>query len=62
MGRLFDEVSMTVLFPNNPVARESVTLYIEVMKSVCVRAAEGSDAVAPLSNGAHALVRLDQQG
>lgn len=62
VGRLFDDVSMMVFFPNNPVARESVTRYIKAMKSVCVRVAEGSDAVAPSHNGADALVRLDRKG
>ncbi|GFG76029.1 condensation domain-containing protein [Mycobacterium botniense] len=61
VGRLFDEVSMTVFFPNNPVARESVIRYMEAVKSMCVRVAEGSDATAPLHNGAPALVRLDPQ-
>lgn len=44
--RLFDEVSVMVNFPNNPVARESVCRYIEVLKSVFERAAEGSYASA----------------
>jgi condensation domain-containing protein len=48
VGRLFDEASMAVFFPNNPVARESVTRYVEAVKSVCVRVAEGREAVAPL--------------
>jgi hypothetical protein len=29
------------LFPNNPVARESITQYLAALKSVCVRAADG---------------------
>ncbi|MFG1930759.1 condensation domain-containing protein [Mycobacterium sp. NPDC048908] len=48
--RLFDEVSLMVSFPNNPVARESVLRYVEVLKSVFVRAAEGYDVVAHLRN------------
>jgi hypothetical protein len=48
--RLFDEVSLMVSFPNNPVARESVLRYVEVLRSVFVRAAEGYDVVAPLRN------------
>ncbi|ODQ93980.1 acyltransferase, partial [Mycobacterium intermedium] len=39
--RLFDEVSLLISFPNNPIARESVTRYGEVIKSVFTRAAAG---------------------
>jgi 2-O-sulfo trehalose long-chain-acyltransferase len=48
--RLFDEVSLMVTFPNNPVARESVNRYVEVLKSVFVRVAEGGDVMEPLRN------------
>ena len=44
---------MTVLLPDNPVARESVTRYLATMKSVYVRVADGSGAV-PTSNVAQA--------
>ena len=44
VGR-FDETAVTVLFPNNPVARESVTRYLAAIKSMCVRVADG---VTPL--------------
>ncbi|MDT5322784.1 MAG: mycolipenoyl-CoA---2-(long-chain-fatty acyl)-trehalose mycolipenoyltransferase, partial [Mycobacterium sp.] len=47
VGRVFDETSMAVFFPNNPIARESVTRYVEAVKSVCARVAEGRDAVFP---------------
>lgn len=50
VGRLFDEASITVFFPNNPVARESVIRYVESMKSVCVRVAEGRNPVRPVRN------------
>jgi hypothetical protein len=43
VGRLFDETSMAVFFPNNPTARESVHRYVEALKSECVRVAEGRD-------------------
>jgi hypothetical protein len=39
--RLQEKTTVTVLFPNNPVARESVARYVAAMKSVCVRAADG---------------------
>jgi len=39
--RLQHETKVTVLFPDNPVARESVGRYIEAMKSAYVRVADG---------------------
>lgn len=44
--RLFDEVSIVARFPNNPIARESVCRYIDVLKSVYERVAEGRYASA----------------
>jgi hypothetical protein len=41
VGRLFDKTLMLALFPNNPIARESVARYVEAMKSVCVRVVGG---------------------
>jgi 2'-acyl-2-O-sulfo-trehalose (hydroxy)phthioceranyltransferase len=40
VGR-FDETTVSVLFPDHPVARESITRYLDALKSVCVRAADG---------------------
>jgi hypothetical protein len=40
VGR-FDVTTVSVLFPNNPVARESITQYVAALKSVCVRVADG---------------------
>jgi hypothetical protein len=52
VNRFEKETRVMVLFPNNPVARESVTRYIATLKSVYVRVAGGLDAVAaPLRNG-----------
>jgi 2'-acyl-2-O-sulfo-trehalose (hydroxy)phthioceranyltransferase len=39
VGR-FDETTVSVLFPNNPVARESITQYLATLKSVCVSVAD----------------------
>ena len=39
VNRFQHETTVTVLFPNNPVARESVGRYIDAMKSVYARAA-----------------------
>jgi 2-O-sulfo trehalose long-chain-acyltransferase len=41
VNRFQQETTVTVLFPNNPVACESVARYIAAMKSVYVRAADG---------------------
>ena len=40
--RLFDEVSIMVSYPNNPIARESIRRYTETMKSVFDRAVAGT--------------------
>ena len=39
---------MIAFYPNNPIAKESVTRYVDAMKSVFVSVAEGRDAVVPL--------------
>jgi len=41
IGR-FNETAASVLFPNNPVARESVTRYVAAIQSVCARIADGT--------------------
>jgi len=46
--RLFDEVSIMVSYPNNPIARESVTRYTDAMKSVFDRVVAGSLAGVPV--------------
>ena len=46
--RLFDEVTLMVSYPNNPVARESVISYAEAMKSVFSRVAAGNFAGVPV--------------
>ncbi|MGA7052546.1 MAG: condensation domain-containing protein [Mycobacterium sp.] len=45
VNRLPDETSVTVFLPNNPVAHDSVTQYLAVMKSIYVRVAEGRSVV-----------------
>ncbi|OBH40802.1 acyltransferase [Mycobacterium mantenii] len=42
--RLFDEVSIWVNFPNNPVARDSVTRYLSALKSVLGRVVDARHA------------------
>jgi hypothetical protein len=37
-----------VMFPNNPIARESVSRYIATLRSVYLRIAQGRDAVRVL--------------
>jgi mycolipenoyl-CoA---2-(long-chain-fatty acyl)-trehalose mycolipenoyltransferase / long-chain-acyl-CoA---trehalose acyltransferase len=46
--RLFDEVSIMVSYPNNPVARESVIRYAEALKSVFDRVVSGTLAAMPV--------------
>lgn len=43
VGR-FDATAASVLFPNNPVARESITQYLKAIKSVCARVADSGTA------------------
>ena len=40
VGRV-DETVVTVLFPKHPIARESVTRYLETIKLICARVADG---------------------
>jgi hypothetical protein len=44
------ETQVTVVFPKNPIVRESVTRYIEAVKSAYIRVADGRSTVAPLRN------------
>lgn len=46
--RLFDEVSIMVSYPNNPVARESVIRFTDALKSVFERVVAGSLAAVPV--------------
>lgn len=45
VGRVHDQTAITVFYPDNPVAKESVTRYLEAIKSVCTNVAEGRDLV-----------------
>lgn len=47
VNRYEKETHVIVFFPNNPIARESVTEYVATLKSLFVRVAEGR-AAAPL--------------
>jgi hypothetical protein len=51
VNRYETETQVIVFFPDNPVARESVTRYISTLKSLFVRIAEGG-ASASVLNGA----------
>jgi hypothetical protein len=53
VNRFGNGTSVTVAFPNNPIARESVTRYIEAMRSVFVRVAEGRADLAPAMGHGH---------
>jgi hypothetical protein len=54
VGRVYDKTTLTVFFPDNPIARESVTLYVDAMKSVYAAVAEGNDDIACLCEVAQA--------
>jgi 2-O-sulfo trehalose long-chain-acyltransferase len=41
LGAFQNETTVTELFPDNPIAGESVAQYIAAMKSVYVRVADG---------------------
>ena len=45
VGRVYDKTTLTAFFPDNPVARESVSRYVELVKSVFVAVAEGRDDI-----------------
>jgi hypothetical protein len=47
--------TVSVAFPNNPVARESIVRYVDAMKSAYVSVAEGSFASASFANMAQLL-------
>ncbi|ANW64642.1 acyltransferase [Mycolicibacterium murale] len=47
VNRSAAETALTVTFPNNPVARESVLRYVAAMKAVYVRVAEGREVSNP---------------
>jgi hypothetical protein len=48
VNRFEDEAHAIVMFPNNPIARESVSRYIATLRSVYLRIAQGRDAVRVL--------------
>jgi mycolipenoyl-CoA---2-(long-chain-fatty acyl)-trehalose mycolipenoyltransferase / long-chain-acyl-CoA---trehalose acyltransferase len=59
------ETTITVTFPNNPIARESIDRYLHAMKSVYARVADGRAALAPVTDVAHrsdALRHTDSRG
>jgi hypothetical protein len=52
VNRFAKETTLTVSFPQNPLARESVARYIEALKSVYLRVAEHGAAAAPYAQPA----------
>lgn len=45
VNRLENETQLTLLFPDNPIAHESVSRYVELFKSIMVRIAEGREVI-----------------
>lgn len=60
VNRLEKETTVTVLFPDNPVAHESVARYVEAMKSVYVRVADGRSRAPFLRDGDGPRVRVPE--
>jgi mycolipenoyl-CoA---2-(long-chain-fatty acyl)-trehalose mycolipenoyltransferase / long-chain-acyl-CoA---trehalose acyltransferase len=52
VNKFHDETTMTASFPDNPIAHDSVARYLEAMKSMCIRVAEGRGEMAHSRNGA----------
>jgi hypothetical protein len=55
------ETTVTVAFPDNPVARDSVTRYLEAMAAVYLGVADGSEATAR-ARARHAAPRVTARG
>lgn len=47
VNKFHEETTVTASFPSNPIAYESVARYLETMKSVYVRVAEGREIALP---------------
>lgn len=45
VGRVHDQTAITVFYPDNPEAKDSVNRYVETIKALCANVAEGSDLV-----------------
>jgi hypothetical protein len=56
VNRTDRETVVTVAFPDNPVARESLRRYLQAMKSVFARVADGDGATAPAAHR-HGMTR-----
>lgn len=50
VNRFHEETTVTASFPSNPIAYESVTRYLDTMKSVYLRVAEGRDLAREMPN------------
>jgi mycolipenoyl-CoA---2-(long-chain-fatty acyl)-trehalose mycolipenoyltransferase / long-chain-acyl-CoA---trehalose acyltransferase len=47
VNRVENKLTVTVAFPDNPIATESVFLYLEAMKAAYIRVADGRGTTAP---------------
>lgn len=54
VNRLENETQAAIMFPGNPIARDSVHRYLTTLKSTYLRVVEGRDPVAILRRAAHA--------
>jgi hypothetical protein len=53
INKFHEETTVTASFPDNPIARESVSRYLETMKSVYVRIADGRCEMARTGAAPH---------
>jgi mycolipenoyl-CoA---2-(long-chain-fatty acyl)-trehalose mycolipenoyltransferase / long-chain-acyl-CoA---trehalose acyltransferase len=58
VNRFENETQLLMLFPDNPIARESVARYMEAMKSMYARVADYGGAMKPRRNGAQTQQQL----
>ena len=51
VNRAEKETTVTIAFPDNPIARESIEKYLHAMKAIYLRVADGGWSTVPASNG-----------
>ncbi|MDT5079896.1 MAG: mycolipenoyl-CoA---2-(long-chain-fatty acyl)-trehalose mycolipenoyltransferase [Mycobacterium sp.] len=55
VNRVATGTTLTVAFPNNPIARESISRYVDVMKSVFLDVLDGGGVAAPFADAARSV-------
>jgi hypothetical protein len=57
VNKFHEETTVTASFPSNPIAYESISEYLETMKSVFLRVAAGRELALPRDSRAHAQLQ-----